>query len=256
MLTFNEAELLTWVSPLLWPFLRALALFTALPVLGTRSVPTRVRIGLAAFIALAAQPSLPTLLPASVVALDSPLALLLVAQQLVIGLSLGFAVRLVFAAVEFAGELIGLQMGLNFAGFFDPLSASTATATSRFFGTMVAWLFVVMNGHLLVIGALAHSFTAFPVGPEPFAFLREMQPQKWGAEIFSTGLWIALPLVTLLLFVNLVLGAISRVAPQINVFAIGFPVTLGMGLVGMLLMLPWLERPFTMTLERLIENFR
>ena len=131
MLTFNEADLLAWVSPLLWPFLRALALFTALPVLGTRSVPTRVRIGLAAFIALAAQPSLP---PAAVVALDSPLAMLLVVQQLVIGLSLGFAVRLVFAAVEFAGELIGLQMGLNFAGFFDPLSAATATATSRFFG--------------------------------------------------------------------------------------------------------------------------
>jgi hypothetical protein len=84
------------------------------------------------------------------VALDSPLAFSLVLQQLVIGLSLGFAVRLVFAALEFAGEVIGLQMGLNFAGFFDPLSASTATAASRFFGTMVAWLFIVMGGHLLV----------------------------------------------------------------------------------------------------------
>ena len=252
MLTFNEADLLAWVSPLLWPFLRALALFTALPVLGTRSVPTRVRIGLAAFIALAAQPSLP---PAAVVALDSPLAMLLVVQQLVIGLSLGFAVRLVFAAVEFAGELIGLQMGLNFAGFFDPLSAATATATSRFFGTMVAWLFIVANGHLLVVAALVQSFSAFPVGPEPFAFVRTMLPHQWGAEVFSTGLWIALPLVTLLLFVNLVLGAISRVAPQINIFAIGFPVTLGMGLLGMLLMMPWLQQPFTMVLERLLQNF-
>ena len=256
MLTFNEAELLTWVSPLLWPFLRALALFTALPVLGTRSVPTRVRIGLAAFIALAAQPSLPTLLPASVVALDSPLALLLVAQQLVIGLSLGFAVRLVFAAVEFAGELIGLQMGLNFAGFFDPLSAATATASSRFFGTMVAWLFIVANGHLLVVAALVQSFNAFPVAPEPFAFLHQVQPQRWGAEIFSTGLWIALPLVTMLLFVNLVLGVVSRVAPQINIFAIGFPVTLGVGLLGLLLTMPALNTPFTMTLERLLGQFR
>jgi len=120
----------------------------------------------------------------------------------------------------------------------------------------VAWLFIAINGHMLVIMALVHSFSAFPVGPEPFAFVRTMLPHQWGAEIFSTGLWIALPLVTLLLFVNLVLGAISRVAVQINIFAIGFPVTLGMGLVGMLLMLPWLERPFTMTLERLIENFR
>ena len=253
MITFDEAQILAWVTPLLWPFLRALALFTALPVLGSRTVPARVRVALAAFIALASQASLPAM-PA--VALDSPLALTLVAQQLVIGLSLGFAVRLVFAAVEFAGEIIGLQMGLNFAGFFDPLSASTATATSRFFGTLVAWLFIAINGHLLVVMALVHSFSAFPVGPDPFAFVRTMLPHQWGAEVFATGLWIALPLVTLLLFVNLVLGAISRVAVQINIFAIGFPVTLGMGLVGMLLMLPWLQQPFTMTLERLIENFR
>ena len=257
MLTFTESQVLAWVTPLLWPFLRALALFTALPVLGTRMVPTRVRIGLAALIAIAAQPSLPELPPAvAAIALDSPLALLLVVQQVVIGLSLGFAVRVVFAAVEFAGEIIGLQMGLNFAGFFDPLSASTATAASRFFGAIVAWLFIVINGHLLVVAALGQSFAAFPVGPEPFAFVREMQPQRWGAEVFSMGLWIALPMVTMLLFVNIALGTISRVAPQINIFAIGFPVTLGLGLLGLLLTLPMLAQPFTMALERLLEQFR
>ena len=253
MISLSEAQVLEWITPLLWPFLRALALFSSLPVLGSRTVPAPVRIGLAAFISLAAQASLP---PAPLVALNSPAALMLVVQQAVIGLSLGFAVRLVFAAVEFAGELIGLQMGLNFAGFFDPMSASTATATSRFFGTTVAWLFIVVNGHLLVIAALVQSFTAFPVSAEPFAFLHQVQPQRWGAEIFVTGLWIALPLVTMLLFVNLVLGAISRVAPQINIFAIGFPVTLGVGLLGLLLTLPALQQPFTMTLERLLEQFR
>ncbi len=253
MMAFSEADILAWVTPLLWPFLRTLALFTALPVLGTRNVPARLRIGLAVFIAMAMQPSLPAMQP---VALDSPLAFALVLQQVVIGLALGFAVRLVFAALEFAGEIIGLQMGLNFAGFFDPLSASTATAASRFFGTMVAWLFIVMGGHLMVIAALAQSFTAFPVGPEPFAFLHQAQPQRWGSEIFATGLWIALPLVSMMLFVNITLGAISRVAPQINIFAIGFPITLGVGLLGLLLTLPALSQPFTMTLERLLEQFR
>jgi flagellar biosynthetic protein FliR len=216
-------------------------------------VPARVRIALAAFIALAAQPSLPDVQP---VPLDSPLAFVLVAQQLLIGLALGFSVRVVFAAVEFAGEIIGLQMGLNFAGFFDPVSAGTATATSRFFGTVIAWLFIVINGHLLVIAALVQSFTAFPVGPEPFAFLKSAQPHLWGAEIFSTGLWIALPLVAMLLFVNLVLGAISRVATQINIFAIGFPITLGTGLLGILLTLPAMQAPFTMALERLLTYFQ
>jgi flagellar biosynthetic protein FliR len=253
VISFTEAQVLAWISPLIWPFLRALALFSSMPVLGSRQVPIPVRIALAAFIAMAAQASLPAM---PVVALDTPLALMLVVQQTVIGLTLGFAVQLVVATVEFAGEIIGLQMGLNFAGFFDPISATTATATSRFFGTTVTWLFIVINGHLLVIAALVHSFTAFPVGPEPFAFLHQVQPQRWGAEIFSGGLWIALPLITMLLFVNLVLGAISRVAPQINIFAIGFPVTLGVGLLGLLLTLPALQQPFTMTLERLLEQFR
>jgi flagellar biosynthesis protein FliR len=247
MVTFNEAQILAWITPLLWPFLRALALFSSLPVLGSRTVPIRARIGLAAFIAMAAQPSLPTVAP---VVLDSVPALMLVAQQVIIGVSLGFAVRLVFTAIEFAGELIGLQMGLNFAGFFDPLSATNATATSRFFGTLVSWLFIVINGHLLVVAALVQSFSAFPIGPT------QMQPHVWGAEIFSTGLWIALPLITMLLFVNLVLGAISRVAPQINIFAIGFPVTLGVGLLGLVLTLPALQRPFAMTLEKLLDQFQ
>ncbi len=253
MISFTEAEVLAWMNPLVWPFLRALALFTALPVLGTRTVPARVRIGLAALIAFAAQPTLP---PMPVVPLDSPLAFLLVAQQVLIGLSLGFAVRVAFAAVEFAGETIGLQMGLNFAGFFDPVSAAAGTATSRFYGTTIAWLFIVINGHLMVIAALVQSFTAFPVGPEPFAFLKQTLPHLWAGEIFSTGLWIALPLMAMLLFVNLVLGAISRVASQINIFAIGFPITLGVGLLGIFLTLPAMQAPFTMVLERLLANFQ
>jgi flagellar biosynthetic protein FliR len=253
MITFTEAQLVAWLSPLVWPFVRVLALISALPVLGQRMVPARVRIALAFFVALAAQASLP---PMPVVPLDSPLAFVLIVQNLLIGITIGFAVRIVFAAVEFAGEVIGLQMGLNYAGFFDPASGGQGTATSRFFGMTVGWLFIVINGHLLVVMAVVHSFTAFPVGPEPFAFLRTLQPQSWGAEVFALGLWIALPLVGMLLFVNLVLGIISRVAAQMNVFAIGFPVTLGTGLVGVLLTLPMMQAPFTMALERMLSRFQ
>jgi flagellar biosynthetic protein FliR len=252
MISFTEAQLLGWITPLFWPFIRALALMTSLPVFSQRTVPMRVKVALALFIAFAAQASLPEM-PS--VPLDSPLAFMLVIQQVLIGISLGFAVRLVFAAVELGGELIGLQMGLNFAGFFDPATASQGTASGKFFGTMVAFLFVIINGHLALIAALVRSFVAFPVGPEPFAFLRAAQPHVWGSEIFMLGLWIALPLVGMLLFVNLVLGVISRVAPQINVFAVGFPITLSVGLLGMLLTLPLMERPFTMALERMLSHF-
>lgn len=253
MITFSEAQLLAWLSPVLWPFVRVLALFSTLPVLGQRTVPIRVRVGLSFLIVVAAQASLPAM-PA--VPLDSPLAFALIVQNLLIGVTLGFAVRIVFAAVEFAGELIGLQMGLNYAGFFDPASGAQGTATGRFFGTTVGFLFIVVNAHLLVVAAVVQSFHAFPVGSEPFAFLRAMQPQTWGAEIFGMGLWIALPLVGMLLFVNLVLGIISRVASQMNVFAIGFPVTLGVGLLGILLTLPVMQAPFTMALERMLARFQ
>jgi flagellar biosynthesis protein FliR len=253
MLTFSEAQILEWVSPLLWPFIRMLALFGSMPVLGQRLVPVRTRVALAFLIAFCAQATLP---PMPVIALDSPLAFLTVVQQLIIGISLGFAVRVVFAAIEFAGEIVGLQMGLNFAGFFDPATGGQTTALSRFFGISVSWLFIVINGHLLLIAAVVQSFQAFPVSAEPFAFLRAVQPQVWGAEVFRLGLWIALPMIGILLFTNLVLGVISRVAQQMNIFAIGFPITVAVGLIGVLLTLPLMQMPFTLALERMLGYFQ
>ena len=252
MLTFTEAQVLAWITPLLWPFLRVLALFGTLPVIGQRSVPARVRVALAFLIALCAQVSLP---PIPVIPLDSAMTFLVVLQQIVIGVSLGFAVRIVFAAVEFAGELVGLQMGLNFAGFFDPATGGQTTAVSRFFGVTVSWVFIVTGGHLLVIAGVIQSFHSFPVSAEPFAFIKATQPHRWGTEVFVVGLWIALPLVAMLLFVNLVMGIAARVAQQLNLFAIGFPITLSVGLVGVLLTLPMLQAPFTMALERMLQHF-
>jgi flagellar biosynthetic protein FliR len=251
----SEAQILGWVTPILWPFLRVLALFSALPVLSQRSVPVRVRIALAFLIALCAQAAIPPQTAGEGVALDSVLGLTLVAQQVFIGLVLGFSVRVIFAAVEMAGEIVGLQMGLNFAGFFDPITASQSTATARFFSTLVGLLFVVMNGHLLVTAALIQSFHAFPVAPEPLKFLYALEPLAWGGELLRLGLWIALPLITMLLFVNLVLGIISRVAQQINIFAIGFPVTLGVGLIGLLFTLPLMATPFQRALEFMLQRF-
>ena len=253
MFTVTETQLLAWLTPVLWPFLRALALLATLPVFSQRTVPVRLKVGLALFIALASQASLPAM---PLIPLDSPQVFMVVLQQVLVGVSLGFAVRVVFAAVELGGELIGLQMGLNFAGFFDPVTASQGTATARFFSTIVGFLFVLINGHLAIIAALVKSFEVFAVGDEPFAFLRQVQPQRWGTEVFSLGLWIALPLVGMLLFVNLVLGVISRVAPQISIFWVGFPLTLSVGLIGMLVTLPLIDAPFTMALERMLAHFQ
>ncbi len=254
MISLSEAQIMAWLVPVLWPFIRVLALFTSMPVLGQRNVPIRVRIALAFFIALGVAGTVPA--GTGNVPLDSPAAVLLVVQQVLIGLSLGFAVRIIFTAIEFAGEVIGLQMGLNFAGFFDPATAQQATATSSFFSTMVAFLFIAMNGHLLVIEAVCQSLVAFPVSPEPFAFLHAVRPETWGAEIFRLGLWIALPLIAMLLFINMMLGIIARIAPQISIFSVGFPITLGVGLIGVMFTLPLLQGPFTAALEQMLMMFR
>jgi len=217
-----------------------------------RAVPMRARIGLAFLIALAAQP---TLSGQPVIGINSPEALGAVVQQVGVGLCIGFAVRLVFAAVELAGELVGLQMGLNFAAFFDPASNAQVSAVSRFLGTMSMLLFIVINGHLMVIMAVIRSFDAFPVDGNFLQTLSRLQLHQMGSDLFASALWIALPMIGLLLFVNLTLGIISRVAPQMNIYAIGFPITLVMGLVGITATLPMLDGPVMALMQRTIELF-
>ncbi|MEQ1659351.1 MAG: flagellar biosynthetic protein FliR [Hylemonella sp.] len=252
MITFSEAQIMAWLSPLLWPFLRVLGVFTAAPIFSSRAIPVRARVGLALLVTVACQATLP---PMPVIDFNSPAVLGVVIQQVGIGLSIGFVVRLVFAAFELAGEVVGFQMGLNFAAFFDPSLNTQASAVARFFGYMASLLFVVLNGHLMVLMAVTRSFEVFPVTQNFLEALRLMQLYTLGGELFASALWIALPMLALLLFTNLALGIISRVAPQMNIYAVGFPITLSVGLVGMAATLPMLDRPFQSLLERAIEIF-
>ena len=243
---------MAWLSPVLWPFLRVLALFTAAPVFSMRVIPVRTRIGLAFLVAVCAQAVLPE---QPVISLNSREAAGAVVQQVGIGLAMGFAVRLVFAAVELAGEIIGLQMGLNFASFFDPASNAQVSAVARFFGNISMLLFVVINGHLTVLMAVVKSFDSFPVGGNFLQAIGQMRLHELGASLFSSALWIALPMIALLLFVNLTLGIISRVAPQMNIYAVGFPVTLTVGMLGITATLPMLEQPMLALLQQSIDLF-
>ncbi|ABM43902.1 MAG: flagellar biosynthetic protein FliR [Diaphorobacter nitroreducens] len=252
MITFTEAQIMAWLSPVLWPFLRVLALFTSAPVFSMRVIPVRTRIGLAFLVAVCAQAVLPE---QPVISLNSREAAGAVVQQVGIGLAMGFAVRLVFAAVELAGEIIGLQMGLNFASFFDPASNAQVSAVARFFGNISMLLFVVINGHLMVLMAVVKSFDSFPVGGNFLQAIGQMRLHELGASLFSSALWIALPMIALLLFVNLTLGIISRVAPQMNIYAVGFPVTLTVGMLGITATLPMLEQPMLALLQQSIDLF-
>ncbi len=252
MLTISESQLAAWLSPLFWPFLRTLAVFTSAPVFSSRAFPLRAKIALAFLIAVAAQASLPEM---PVIALDSASAFGAVAQQVGVGLAIGFAVRLVFSAVELAGEVIGFQMGLNFASFFDPMINAQSSATARFFGQIAALLFLAVNAHLWLVMAITQSFHAFPVDQNFLHAAQGMAMYQLGAELFASALWIALPMVGIMLFVNLALGIISRVAPQMNIFAVGFPVTLVVGMLGIAATLPMLDRPYMALMEKAITVF-
>ena len=252
MITFTEAQIMAWLSPVLWPFLRVLAMFTSAPVFSMSVIPVRARIGLAFFVALCAQAALPA---QPVIGINSPEAAGAVVQQVGVGLAVGFAVRLVFAAVELAGEMIGLQMGLSFASFFNPSSSSQLSAVASFFSNISMLLFVVINGHLMVLMAVVKSFEAFPVNGNFIDAVMQMQLHTLGSGLFSSALWLALPMMALLLFVNLTMGIISRVAPQMNIFAVGFPVTLTVGMLGIAATLPMLEQPMLTLLQQSIDVF-
>jgi len=252
VISISEAQLAAWISPLFWPFLRVLALFTAAPVFSSRSIPIRSKVALAFFIALAIQASLPDM---PVVGFTDPQVVAVVLQQVGVGLAIGFAVRVVFSAVELAGEVVGFQMGLNFAAFFDPAIGAQSSAVARLFGQMTSLLFLVMNGHIMVLVAVHKSFTAFPVDQNFLQTLTHMKLQRLGADLFASALWISLPMVGMLMFTNLALGIVSRVAPQMNIFAVGFPITLVVGLIGIAVTLPMLDQPFMALMERSIEAF-
>ncbi len=252
MITITEAQLAAWMSPIFWPFLRVLALFTAAPVFSSRTIPVRAKIALAFFVALAAQASFPQM---PVIGFDDPQVLTVIFQQIAVGLAVGFAVRVVFSAVELAGEVVGFQMGLNFAAFFDPTIGAQSSAVARFFGQMASLLFLAMNGHILVLLAIIHSFKAFPVDGGFLDSLQQMKLHSLGVDLFASALWIALPMVGMLMFANLALGIVSRVAPQINIFAVGFPITLVVGLISIAVTLPMLDQPFMALMERSIGGF-
>jgi flagellar biosynthetic protein FliR len=235
MFTVTYAQLNAWLTAFFWPFVRIAALIATAPVIGQTSVPSRVKIGLAAFLALIVAP---TLGPLPQVTVFSASGIWIMVNQIVVGAALGLTMQLAFAAVDMAGAIIGLQMGLGFATFFNPGSNSSAEVVSRYLSTIAMLAFLTLDGHLQVIVSLVDSFQTVPIGAGGFGAPGFRTVAQWGSAIFSAGLLLALPIVVALLIANLSLGILNRAAPQIGVFQIGFSVTLLVGLLLLQLMLP------------------
>lgn len=239
MLQVTSDQWLHWLSLYFWPLLRVLALISTAPILSEKSVPKRVKLGLGVIITFIIAPSL----PATDVTLFSPNALWLAMQQILIGIALGFTMQFAFAAVRTAGEIIGLQMGLSFATFVDPGSHLSMPVLARIMDMLAMLLFLVFNGHLWLISMLVDTFHTLPIGGQPLNSNAFMTLARAGGLIFLNGLMLALPIITLLLTINLALGMLNRMAPQLSVFVIGFPITLTVGIILMAALMP-LIAPF------------
>ena len=247
MISFSSAQLDSWLALFMFPLARILALLAAAPVFNNAGLSMQIRLAVGLAISFGLAPALP---PMPAISPGSWMGMMVLAQQILIGVTLGFALRITFTAVDVAGELIGLQMGLGFASFYDPQSASQTPVVSEFLGLLATLLFLALNGHLLTLSVLAESFRLLPVTATPFAAKGFAAILAWAATLFSAGLMLALPLIAALLIANIALGVLSRVAPQLNIFAVGFPVTIVSGFVVLMLALPY----FGAALERLYDR--
>lgn len=235
MISITSAQLSAWLGLFVWPFVRILALLSTDPIFGNRAVPFRIKLALAIMITVVVSP---TLDPMPNIDPGSPAGLLILMQQIIIGIAMGLAMRIAFVAVEMAGHLIGLQMGLGFATVFDPQHSAQVPVVAQFLGIFSILVFFSINGHLMIITALVDSFHTVPVGASSLSNEAWRTLAMWGAEIFRAGIWLSLPVVAALLITNMAIGIMTRAAPQLNIFAVGFPLTLMVGFALLYLTIP------------------
>ena len=229
-IALTTGQLEAWVAQGFYPFTRIGACLMVAPMFGARFVPTRTRILLAAAITALVIP----LMPATGIAPFSAQGFMVVAQQLLIGAALGFALQVVFDAMGLAGQLLANSMGLSFAFNVDPLRGSSTAALGQLYIILATLTFLALGGHLALLEVLVNGFTTLPMGVDGFGREGLWSLVLWGGQLFSGAIAIALPGVTALLIVNLAFGVVSRAAPSLNLFAVGFPISLVVGLLVVL----------------------
>ncbi len=226
------------IEPQIWALvfvmIRIGAAFVVAPVFGAVAIPLPVRIGISgaiAFLVLSVHRVAP---PAQVFGLATFLA---VAAEALVGLALGFVLQIAFAAPLVASELIGASMGIGFASSVDPQNGRPSPALGQFFSIMLTLLFLSVDGHLVLVDMLVKSYAVLPPG-QWLAPERLQDIALFGGYTFLAGLLLALPVGFLLLCLNLVMGMMSRAAPSMNLFAVGLPASLAVGVVALAIAFP------------------
>ena len=246
-MNLTMAEIMGWVGSYLWVLLRVSALISIAPLFGAQGIPHRWQVLAALVISLVIAPTLPP--PPAVDPLSIP-GVMLVAQQLLIGLTMGFVLGMVLASFIQAGEAISQGMGLGFAQTIDPQNGVSVPLISQFLSIVAMLLFIALDGPALILKMLADSFLWLPIAPVGLNAADFWQIVGFAQAMFVNAVLIALPVIISLLMVNLAMGVITRAAPQLNIFSVGFPATL---LIGLFLI--WVSSPtWVPNLERFLHQ--
>jgi flagellar biosynthesis protein FliR len=227
-----EDQLLLWLLAALRPG----AAYLAAPVLSAPNVPVQLRLVIAMAIGIPALSSSGVVLPTNGFASMTGFAF--VAGEILVGLALGFAVQIGFSASLLAGEAISNAMGLGFAAQASPIDGQVSPAIGQFLSMLMTFLFFVMDGHLALAGTVADSFNALPPGHAWLAPGAVRGLVHFGGLIFAAGLSVALPVGFALVLTQIVLGMVARASPALNLFAVGMPAALLVGLVLLAIALP------------------
>lgn len=228
---FTDAQIGAWVGSFLWPLFRIASFFMIVPIVGTQLVPMRVRLGFAFILTLIVAPLIESVPVVEALSLS---AFIIVLQQVVIGTLLGFMFVLLMQLFVVAGQIVSMQMGLGFASMVDPTNGVNTPILSQIFLIAVTLAFLALNGHLVMIEVIVESFRAWPIstsiiGPnaiEPYLLWDMMMRINW---LFASALLVSLPVITSVLIVNISFGVMTRAAPQMNVFSLGFPIGMVFG---------------------------
>ena len=217
------------------PFLRLSAMMAVAPVFSAAGFNVRTRALFAVLIAALVAPSLPA---PPVESLLSGAGVLMGIREIGVGLVLGFIVQMAFGAAVFAGQAISMTMGLGFAMAVDPQNGVQVPVISQLYVILATLLFLALNGHLLLIATVVESYQLIPIGVAGLPISSLSAVVALGTMVFAGGILLALPALTALLLINVAFGIVTRTAPQLNIFAVGFPVTILAGLFIMFLVMP------------------
>lgn len=238
---FTTAQINAWVGEFLWPFMRVAMVFAVAPIFGGQLLPMKIRVMTALAITWLLIPVIP---PVPAVDPLSAMGLIVALQQLLTGLIMGFVLQMVFAAFAIGGQTIAMSMGLGFASMVDPQNGVQGPVIGQYYTILASLLFLALDGHLVLIGVLADSFTFLPVAGSGVSRDVLWSVVAWAGRMFAGGVLIAIPAVSALLLTNITFGVITRSAPQLNIFGVGFPLTLTLGFIIMINALPSLLPQF------------